>query len=170
MAMNIGKDPFKNNQYWRSCGTNYSRMDQVKFFKCCLPQISLGPFLNTLSHVSQIKQVLRWSMITQMSSFTLQLRYMLCLISMKLLAAVLPDVVKYLLFFYEIFYLNRCFIECNFESVILSRHHTLPLFSRVYPDNINIGQAKNNLPSKSSNSVLIYQKDFFKLEFLFQHK
>ena len=25
-------------------------MDQVKFFKGCLPQILLGPFLNTLSH------------------------------------------------------------------------------------------------------------------------
>ena len=31
--------------------TNYSRMDQVKFFKSCLPQILLGPFLNTLSHL-----------------------------------------------------------------------------------------------------------------------
>ena len=28
-----------------------SRMDQVKFFKGCLPQILLGPFLNTLSHM-----------------------------------------------------------------------------------------------------------------------
>ena len=28
-------------------GTKYSRMDQVKFSKCCLPQILLGPFLNT---------------------------------------------------------------------------------------------------------------------------
>ena len=27
-------------------------MDQVKFFKGCLPQILLGPFLNTLSHLS----------------------------------------------------------------------------------------------------------------------
>ena len=27
-------------------------MDQVKFFKACLPQILLGPFLNTLSHIS----------------------------------------------------------------------------------------------------------------------
>ena len=26
-------------------------MDKVKFFKGCLPQISLGPFLNTLSHI-----------------------------------------------------------------------------------------------------------------------
>ena len=26
-------------------------MDQVKFFKGCLPQILLGPFLNTLSHI-----------------------------------------------------------------------------------------------------------------------
>ena len=33
-------------------GTKYSRMDQVKFFKDCLPHISLGPFLNALSHLS----------------------------------------------------------------------------------------------------------------------
>ena len=32
-------------------GTKYSRMDQVKFFKCCLPLILLGPFLNNLSHI-----------------------------------------------------------------------------------------------------------------------
>ena len=45
-------------------GTKNSRVDQVKFvedclsipypfnfFKGCLPQISLGPFLNTLSHM-----------------------------------------------------------------------------------------------------------------------
>ena len=44
--------------------TKYSRMNEVqfaeditskwyhfKFFKCCLPQISLGPFLNTLSQI-----------------------------------------------------------------------------------------------------------------------
>ena len=31
----------------------YSRMNQVKFFKGCLPQISLGPILNTLSHVNK---------------------------------------------------------------------------------------------------------------------
>ena len=28
-------------------GTKYSRMDQVKFSKGCLPQILLGTFLNT---------------------------------------------------------------------------------------------------------------------------
>ena len=28
--------------------SKYSRMNQVKFFKDCLPQILLGPFLNTL--------------------------------------------------------------------------------------------------------------------------
>ena len=33
------------------CGTKYSRMDQVKFFKGCLPQILLGPFLNIFSHM-----------------------------------------------------------------------------------------------------------------------
>ena len=36
-------------------GSRYSRMDQVKFFKGCLPQILLGPFLNTST---QIKIVL----------------------------------------------------------------------------------------------------------------
>ena len=29
--------------------TKYPRMDQLKFFKDCLPQILLGQFLNTLS-------------------------------------------------------------------------------------------------------------------------
>ena len=29
-------------------------MDQVKFFKGCLPQILLGPFLNTLSHFGTV--------------------------------------------------------------------------------------------------------------------
>ena len=29
-----------------------SRMDQVKVFKSSLPQISLGPFLNTLSQIT----------------------------------------------------------------------------------------------------------------------
>ena len=31
--------------------TKYSRIDQVKFFKGCYPQILLGPFLNTLPHL-----------------------------------------------------------------------------------------------------------------------
>ena len=33
--------------------TEYSRMDQVDFFKGCLSQILLGPFLNTLTHLFQ---------------------------------------------------------------------------------------------------------------------
>ena len=32
-------------------GTMYSRMDQVNFFESCPPQIFLGPFLKTLSHL-----------------------------------------------------------------------------------------------------------------------
>ena len=32
-------------------GAKHSRMDQVRFFKGCLPQIFLGPFLNTLSQM-----------------------------------------------------------------------------------------------------------------------
>ena len=30
--------------FFRTNGTKYSRMDRVKFFKGCLPQILLGPF------------------------------------------------------------------------------------------------------------------------------
>ena len=40
--------------YWYEVlymGTKYLRMDQVKFFKGRLPQILLGSFLNTLSHI-----------------------------------------------------------------------------------------------------------------------
>ena len=29
-------------------------MGQVKFFKSCLPQILFGPFLNTLSHLTDL--------------------------------------------------------------------------------------------------------------------
>ena len=35
-----------------SNGLRYSRMDRVKFFNGCLPQIFLGPFLNTLTQTS----------------------------------------------------------------------------------------------------------------------
>ena len=38
-------------------GTKYSRMDQVKFFKGCFPQILLGPFLNTLSHFMSSSEI-----------------------------------------------------------------------------------------------------------------
>ena len=42
--------------------TKYSRMDQVKFFKGCLLQILLGPFLNTLSHIEHLfSEHLFWS-------------------------------------------------------------------------------------------------------------
>ena len=37
-----------------SYGTKYSRVDQVKFFKDCLPKILLGPLLNTVSHIFHI--------------------------------------------------------------------------------------------------------------------
>ena len=36
----------------RTYGAKYSRIDQVKFIKGRLPQILLGPFLNTLSYIS----------------------------------------------------------------------------------------------------------------------
>ena len=51
----------KSTQPQVTYGTKYSRVDQVnlwkaafpfKFFKCCLPQILLGPLLNTLSHIT----------------------------------------------------------------------------------------------------------------------
>ena len=31
--------------------TKFSRMEQVKFFKGCRPQILVGPFLNTLAQI-----------------------------------------------------------------------------------------------------------------------
>ena len=40
---------FKREKSEGIYGAKYSRMNQVKFFKGCLPQILLGPFLNTLS-------------------------------------------------------------------------------------------------------------------------
>ena len=36
--------------------TKYSRMDQTRFFKGCLPQILLGPFLNTWTQLLIIYQ------------------------------------------------------------------------------------------------------------------
>ena len=40
-----------SSQHYHGYGTKYTRMNQVKCFKGCLPQISLGPFFNTLSHI-----------------------------------------------------------------------------------------------------------------------
>ena len=50
--INCGVQRWKFSQkHYILHGTKYSRMDQVKFFKGCLPQVLLGPFLNTLSHI-----------------------------------------------------------------------------------------------------------------------
>ena len=38
--------------------TKHLRMDQVKFMEDSLPQISLGPFLNTLSQINNVFQAL----------------------------------------------------------------------------------------------------------------
>ena len=45
-----GQLPTTHERY-RTSGTKYSRMDQVNFFKGCLPQILLGTFFNTLSQI-----------------------------------------------------------------------------------------------------------------------
>ena len=42
---------YDGTRYLVLFGTKYSRMDQVKFLKGCLPQVLLGPFLDTLSHL-----------------------------------------------------------------------------------------------------------------------
>ena len=47
---------------------NYSRMDQVKFFKGCLLQILLVSFLNNLSHIIPLTRVIR-------ETFTYSLSY-----------------------------------------------------------------------------------------------
>ena len=49
--LNIFRTHYTQNTPGRLFGTKYSRMDQLNFFKGCLPQITLGPFLNTLSHL-----------------------------------------------------------------------------------------------------------------------
>ena len=50
--------------YWtiiRVYETKYSRMEEVKFFKGCLPQILLGLFLNNVSRILLFRWVqLRW--------------------------------------------------------------------------------------------------------------
>ena len=51
---NLLKCPFKEQAVTLTqtiYGTKYSKMNQVKSFKGCLPQIPLGPFLNTLTHM-----------------------------------------------------------------------------------------------------------------------
>ena len=40
--------------------SRYSRVDQVKFFKGCLPQIFLDPLLNTLTHI-RISQLIGYT-------------------------------------------------------------------------------------------------------------
>ena len=40
---------------WTTNETKYSRMAQINFFKGCLPEISLGPFLNTLPKYNDYK-------------------------------------------------------------------------------------------------------------------
>ena len=39
-------------RFYKAYKARYSRTEQVKFFKGCLPHILLGPFFNTLSHLS----------------------------------------------------------------------------------------------------------------------
>ena len=46
-----GRQPFKNLKGYGLLSRPY----HFKFFKGCLPQILLGPFLNTLSHMTLLK-------------------------------------------------------------------------------------------------------------------
>ena len=48
-----GRQPLKFEVVWSGLGRPY----HVKFFKGRLPQILLGPFLNTLSHISFLENV-----------------------------------------------------------------------------------------------------------------
>ena len=60
------------NSNWNleSYDTKYSRVDQVKLFKGCLPQILLGPLLNTLYHmlVAEVTIINLCPMMTVMNS------------------------------------------------------------------------------------------------------
>ena len=50
-------------------GTKYSRVDQVKIFKGCLPQILLGPLLNTWTHIGSFRQTLLFITLYFLSVF-----------------------------------------------------------------------------------------------------
>ena len=46
--------------------SRYSRMDKVKFFKGCVPQILLGPFLNTLTRlINALLNVQSWVLVLE---------------------------------------------------------------------------------------------------------
>ena len=62
-------------------GSRYSRMDQVKLFKGCLPQTLLGPFLDTLTQMKImlfyskiLVNVDYWSIRLKMGSYTSKLK------------------------------------------------------------------------------------------------
>ena len=67
-------------------------MDQVKFYKGCLPQILLGPFLNTLNHLQNqqrlvVPGVLKRQCnipIKNLGLFVWVVGLVLCLLSVKL--------------------------------------------------------------------------------------
>ena len=50
---------YHTNHIW----ARYLRMDQVKFFKGCLPQILFSPFLNTFVYISLL--IPPWSLISK---------------------------------------------------------------------------------------------------------
>ena len=53
-------------------GSRYSKMDQTKFFKSCLPQILLGPFLNTLIHLYLIRPNMEFFETVELVEFFMQ--------------------------------------------------------------------------------------------------
>ena len=56
--LDISQVEFKIFLYERIYGATYSRIDQVKLFKGCLPQILVGPFLNTLPYGTLLSLIL----------------------------------------------------------------------------------------------------------------
>ena len=52
----VGYPQKKSLNFTFSYGSRYSRKDQEKIFKGCLPQILLSPFLNTLAHIKPVMQ------------------------------------------------------------------------------------------------------------------
>ena len=69
--------------------TKYSRIDQVKFFKGCLPQILLGSLLNTLSQI--LKRVSTRITLTRVSRGIFSIWKMECLTVDNLPLYILTD-------------------------------------------------------------------------------
>ena len=110
-------------------GSRYSRMDQVKFFKGCLPQILLGPFLNTLTHYiasdpsccTVINEILNWR---DHCNFKFHIQIIMYLY-LFLKRCLLFDILHYIFCLYTKLYIR-------ISKVILITNHSFYSYNYLY--------------------------------------